>query len=195
MYMPFVVGVLYLSLFWYVLLCVHSSSAIILRRKRKLVALLSLPCRCIVTINVLWLFLAVPWVGLRCVIVIFPDHTNLLLVSSGISEEPGENKEYTYMLAMNCPVSFNIVRPPAKRQSNGVSLVGWRMLAGMKSANAKSDHNLNGNRDHLLPTWGQLGLLSNLADAQPHLIWYMSTRSGRTRLFCWFFFYHNIVAL
>ena len=28
---------------------------------------------------VLWLFLAVPWVGLQCVIVVFPDHTRLLL--------------------------------------------------------------------------------------------------------------------
>ena len=50
-----------LSLFCYTLLCVHSSVAIILKRKRKLVALplLSLSFRCIVTINVLWLFLTV----------------------------------------------------------------------------------------------------------------------------------------
>ena len=48
------------------LLCVHSSFAIIL--KRKLVALLLLSYRCIVTINVLRLFLTVPWVGLQCVI-------------------------------------------------------------------------------------------------------------------------------
>ena len=33
---------------------------------------------CIVTINVLWLFLRVPWVGLPCVIVVFPDNTYLL---------------------------------------------------------------------------------------------------------------------
>ena len=31
--------------------------------------------------NDLWLFLAVPWVGLQCVIVIFPDHTHLLFKS------------------------------------------------------------------------------------------------------------------
>ena len=31
------------------------------------------------SVNVLWrLFLALPWVGLRCVIVVFPDHTHLL---------------------------------------------------------------------------------------------------------------------
>ena len=33
---------------------------------------------CIVTINVLWLFLTVPWVDLQCMIVVFPDHTYLL---------------------------------------------------------------------------------------------------------------------
>ena len=33
----------------------------------------------IVTINVLWLFHAVSWVGLQCLIVVFPDHTHLLI--------------------------------------------------------------------------------------------------------------------
>ena len=68
-------------MFVFVLLCitcVHFSFAIILKRKRKLVALLLLSCRCIVTINVLWLFLMVPWVGLQYVIVVFPDHTHFL---------------------------------------------------------------------------------------------------------------------
>ena len=74
MYFPLFVGVLCLSLFCYALLCVHSSFAIVLKRKRKLVALLLLSYRCIVTINVLWL-----WVGLQCVVVVFPDHTHLLL--------------------------------------------------------------------------------------------------------------------
>ena len=70
--------VLCLYLICYALLCVHSSFAIVLKRKRKLVALLLLPYRCIVTINVLWLILVVPWVGLQCVIVVFPDQTHLL---------------------------------------------------------------------------------------------------------------------
>ena len=70
--------VLCLYLFCYVLLCVHSSFANILKRKRKLVALLLLSYRCIVTIHVLWLFLTVPWSDLQCVIVVFPDHTHLL---------------------------------------------------------------------------------------------------------------------
>ena len=71
MYFPLFVGVLCLSFFCYTLLCVHSSFAIILKRKRKLVALLLLCYRCIFTIHVLWLFFTVPWVGLQYVIVVF----------------------------------------------------------------------------------------------------------------------------
>ena len=41
-----------------------------------MVALLLLSYRCIVTINVLRLFLTLPWVGLQYVIVVFPDHTH-----------------------------------------------------------------------------------------------------------------------
>ena len=76
MYFPLFGGVQCLSLFCYALLCVHSSFAIILKRKRRLVALLLLSYRCIVTINILWFFLTVPWVGLKYVIVVFPDHTH-----------------------------------------------------------------------------------------------------------------------
>ena len=78
MYFPLIVEVLCLSLFLfcYALHYVHSSFTIIL--KRKLVALLFLSYRCIVTIIVLWLFLTVPRVGLQCVIVVFPDHTHLV---------------------------------------------------------------------------------------------------------------------
>ena len=50
-----------MSLFYYALLYVHFSFAIILKRKRKLFALLLLSYRCEVTINVLWLFLTVGW--------------------------------------------------------------------------------------------------------------------------------------
>ena len=46
--------------------------------------MLLLSYRCIVTINVLWLFLTVPWVGLQCVIVVFPGHTVLLFGSAPI---------------------------------------------------------------------------------------------------------------
>ena len=82
MYFPLLVGVLCLCLFYYALLCVHSSFAILFKRKRKLVALLLLSYRYIVTINVLWLFLTVSWVDLQYVIVVFPDHTHLLFMVS-----------------------------------------------------------------------------------------------------------------
>ena len=55
-------------------LYVHSSFAIILMGKRELVALLSLSSWC--PMIVVWLFLAVPWVCLRFVIVVFSDHTH-----------------------------------------------------------------------------------------------------------------------
>ena len=46
--------------------------------KGELVALLSLSSWCLVI--VVWLFCAMPWVCLQFVIVVFPDHTHLLLV-------------------------------------------------------------------------------------------------------------------
>ena len=49
-------GNLCLSLFKYALLCVLSSFAIILKGKRELVALLLLSYRCLVAVNILWLF-------------------------------------------------------------------------------------------------------------------------------------------
>ena len=61
--LPIVLGFLCLSLFCYVLLCVHSSFAIVLKRERELVTLLLLSYRYTVTITVLWLFLAVSCVG------------------------------------------------------------------------------------------------------------------------------------
>ena len=71
-------GVLCWSLFWYTLLYVLSRFVIILTRIRGLVALLLLSYRCLVTFNVLKLFLTVPFVGLQFVIAVFPDHTHLL---------------------------------------------------------------------------------------------------------------------
>ena len=67
------------SMFFCALLYVHSSFAIILMGKRELVALLSFSSWCLV-IDV-WLFLAVPWVSLQFVIVVFPDHTRLLFMA------------------------------------------------------------------------------------------------------------------
>ena len=70
-------GVCNCSMFCCTLLYVPSSSAIILIGKRELVALLSLSSWCLVV--VVWLFLAVPWDCLQFAIVVFPDHTHLLL--------------------------------------------------------------------------------------------------------------------
>ena len=53
---------------------VLSSFAIILTRNREHGVLLY----CLPTINVLWLFLTVPWIGLKCVNEVLPDHTHSL---------------------------------------------------------------------------------------------------------------------
>ena len=64
-------GVCNCSMFCCKLLYVHSSLAIILMGKKELVALLSF-------VMVVYLFLVVPWVYLRFVIEVCPDHTHLL---------------------------------------------------------------------------------------------------------------------
>ena len=66
------------SMFCYALLYVHSSFAIILMGKRELIALLNLSSWCLVMIE--RLFLSVPWACLQFVIVVFPDHTHLILL-------------------------------------------------------------------------------------------------------------------
>ena len=76
-YLLLFVWVLCWSLFWFALHCVLSSFEIILTRKRELVALLLLSFGCLVTVNVLWLFLMVSSVGLQCVIVEFLYHAHL----------------------------------------------------------------------------------------------------------------------
>ena len=62
------------STFCCALLCADSSFAIILMGKRELVALLGLCTWCLMI--VVLLFLAVPWVCLQFVIVVFPDRTH-----------------------------------------------------------------------------------------------------------------------
>ena len=62
---------------------VHSSNTIILMGKRELVALLNLSSWCLMMVE--RFFLAVPWGCLRFVIVVFPDHTHLLIESISIS--------------------------------------------------------------------------------------------------------------
>ena len=65
-------------MFCCMLLYAHSNFAIILIGKRELVALLSLSSWCLVI--AVWLFIAVPWVCLQFVIVVFADHTQLLFL-------------------------------------------------------------------------------------------------------------------
>ena len=48
--------------------------------KRELVAQLLISYGCLFTVNVMWLSLTVPWDGLQFVIVVFSDHTHLLIV-------------------------------------------------------------------------------------------------------------------
>ena len=71
-------GVCNCSMFCCMLLYVHSSIAIILMGKRELVALLNLSSWCLVMVE--RLFLTVPRGCLRFVIVVFPDHTQLLFL-------------------------------------------------------------------------------------------------------------------
>ena len=73
-----IVGFCNCFLFCCALLYVHSSFAIILLGKRELVALLSLSSWCLVIVG--WLFLAVPWLCMQFVIVVFPDHAHLLFL-------------------------------------------------------------------------------------------------------------------
>ena len=89
------------SMFCCTLPYVHSSIAIILMGKRELIALLNLSSWCLVMVE--RLFLAVPWVCLQFVIVVFPDHTHLLF-SIGLDKHNFECKIVNIFL----PIGFNI---------------------------------------------------------------------------------------
>ena len=67
------------SMFCCTLLYIHSSIAIILMGKRELIALLNLSSWCLVMVE--RLFLAMPRGCLQFVIVVFPDHTQLLFLT------------------------------------------------------------------------------------------------------------------
>ena len=47
-------------------------------------------------VSVLWLLLTVPWVGLLCVIVVFPDHKLLCYVSFAFN-------------GVLCPIEFELI--------------------------------------------------------------------------------------
>ena len=85
------------------LLYVHSSIAIILMGKRKLIALLNLSSWCLVMVE--RLFLAVPRGCLQFVIVVFPDHTHYFyhtLFSNGLILC---NKKHYFM---NWPMAYEL---------------------------------------------------------------------------------------
>ena len=75
-------GICNCSMFCCMLLYVLSSIAIILMGKRELIALLNLSSWCLVMVE--RLFLTVPRGCLQFVIVVFPDHTHLLFLLSGV---------------------------------------------------------------------------------------------------------------
>ena len=78
--------------------------------KRELVVLLSLSSWCLVII--VWLFLAMPWVCLQFVIVVFPDHThlvffraelNIMLIRIGNREDPNQKQSYLGLPCLSRP--------------------------------------------------------------------------------------------
>ena len=85
-------GVCNCSMFCCTLLYVHSSIVIILMGKRELIALLNLSSWCLVMVE--RLFLAVPRGCMQFVIVVFPDHTNLLFLHLSISNDIVSTKIY-----------------------------------------------------------------------------------------------------
>ena len=66
------------SLLCFAMLCVLSSFASVLKRKRELFAKICFSFWCLVIVSVMWFFLTVLWVGLQCVIMVLPEHTRLL---------------------------------------------------------------------------------------------------------------------
>ena len=73
-----------------------SSFVIILTRCRELVALLLLSFGCLVTVNALYPFMALPRVGLQFVIVVCLDHTHLLF----------------YHILLYCRIKFKLTETP-----------------------------------------------------------------------------------
>ena len=53
---------------------------------------------CLVAIFVLWFFLAVPWVGMQCVIVVFPDHTHLRFFITHRDSYEGINDQFSMIM-------------------------------------------------------------------------------------------------
>ena len=100
-------GVCNCSMFCCTLLNVHSSIAIILMGKRELVALLNLSSWCLVMVE--WLFLTVRWGCLWFVILVFPDHTHVLIciaISSFVDRKSLNRVE----MQMKCCISSGFAK-------------------------------------------------------------------------------------
>ena len=82
-------GICNCYMFCCMLLRVRPSIAIILMGMRELVALLNLSSWCLVMVE--RLFLAMPQVCLRFVIVVFPDHTHLLFFLLGFASAESDH--------------------------------------------------------------------------------------------------------
>ena len=79
--------------------------------KRELVVLLNLSSWCLVMVE--WLFLTVPWGCLPFVIVVFPDHTNLLFLRYDTFHK-ANNKDADQSARMPRLVCAFVVRKPPK---------------------------------------------------------------------------------
>ena len=89
------------------------SFVIILTRKRGLFALLLLSFGCLVTVNV-WLFFTLPWVGLHCMIVVFPECVILFFAphsqDNAFSLLTIKNlKEWYFLTKANLKIVYNCI--------------------------------------------------------------------------------------
>ena len=100
-------GVCNCSMFCYTLLYVHSSIAIILMGKRELIALLNLSSWCPVMVE--RLFIAVPRVCLRFVIVVFPDRTHLLFLLVILNAPVHVHNKLAFLCSLSsCSLSYMV---------------------------------------------------------------------------------------
>ena len=89
-----------------------SSFANTLTRKRELVALPSLSLGYIFTVNALWLFLMMPWVGLQFNIVVFPDQTHLLFESCVLMALPWHRHASLFAAKLSIQLKIDLLERP-----------------------------------------------------------------------------------
>ena len=113
----------------------HSSVAIILMGKRKLVALLTFSSWWLVMVE--WLFLAVPWGCLRFVIVVFPDHTHLLfLITHSVIPKKAGTAIKSYVERLN---NTNLIIN-RKRQQKVSLMTNQAQICNKRSTSRSSTH-------------------------------------------------------